>query len=145
MSRSRGSEWLQGLKESAAGIEVLRSLWPRAFPQKGHLVRPLSPGLVGPIAERTGWSHRYTRGVLQGWKQRRAYCEAVLQYDHRWNLDGEEIADAAVEEGSREQARRQLAAIAARRLRAEQRTAQAALGIAHAGRSEEPDQLHTPL
>jgi sRNA-binding protein len=145
MSRSRGSEWLQGLKESGAGIEVLRSFWPRAFPQKGHLVRPLSSGLVGQIAERTGWSHRYTRGVLQGWKQRRAYCEAVLQYDHRWSLDGEEIADAAVEEGSREQARRQLAAIAARRLREEKRTAEAASGLANAKRVQEPLQPHSPL
>ena len=113
--KSSESEWLRGLKESAAGIGVLRSLWPNAFPQQRHLVRPLIAGLAGQIAERTGWSPQYTRGVLRGWKLRRAYCEAVLRYDHRFSLDGEEVAEAVVDEGAREQARRQLARLAARR------------------------------
>lgn len=113
-SKSSENEWLRGLKESAAGIQVLRSLWPHAFPQEGHLVRPLVTGLAGQIAERTGWSLRYASGVLRGWKLRRAYCRAVLQYDRRWNLDGEEVADAVVEDAAREQARKQLARIAAR-------------------------------
>jgi sRNA-binding protein len=114
-SKSSESEWLHGLRESAAGIEVLRSLWPNAFPRQWHLVRPLVAGLAGQIAERTGWSPQYTTGVLRGWKLRRAYCEAVLRYDHRFNLDGEEVAEAIVEETAREQARRQLARLAARR------------------------------
>jgi len=116
--KSSESEWLRGLKESAAGIEVLRSLWPNAFPQQGHLVRPLLAGLAGQIAARTGWSPQYTTGVLRGWKLRRAYCEAVLRYDHRFSLEGEEVAEAVVEEGAREQARRQLARLAARRAKA---------------------------
>jgi sRNA-binding protein len=115
--KSSESEWLRGLKESAAGIEVLRSLWPNAFPQQRHLVRPLVTGVAGQIAERMGWSHQYTTGVLRGWKLRRAYCEAVLRYDHRFSLDGEEVAEAVVEDGAREQARRQLARLAARRVK----------------------------
>src|SRR5918911_4406322 len=113
--KSSESEWLRGLKESAAGIEVLRSLWPNAFPQQRHLVKPLVAGLAEQIAERTGWSPQYTRGVLRGWKLRRAYCEAVLRYEHRFSLSGEEVAEAVVEDGAREQARRQLARLAARR------------------------------
>ena len=112
---SSEDEWLRGLKESASGIEVLRSLWPNAFPQQRHLVRPLVAGLAGQIAERTGWSSQYTRGVLRAWKLRRAYCDAVLRYDHRFSLSGEEVAEAVVEETAREQARRQLARLAARR------------------------------
>ena len=34
------------------------------------------------------WSNAYTRGVLSIWKQRRAYCNAVLRYDLRQDLDG---------------------------------------------------------
>jgi hypothetical protein len=52
---------------------------------------------------------------LRGWKLRRAYYEAVLRHDRRFNLDGEEVAEAMVEETAREQARRQLARLAARR------------------------------
>jgi sRNA-binding protein len=132
-SKSSENEWLRGLKESAAGIQVLRSLWPHAFPQEGHLVRPLVAGLAGQIAERTGWSLRYASGVLRGWKRRRAYCRAVLQYDRRWNLEGEEVADAVVEDAAREQARKQLARIAARWAKAEQRKAERSLKPAAAG------------
>ena len=115
--KSSQSEWLRGLKESAAGIEVLRSFWPNAFPQQRHLVRPLVAGLAGQIAERTGWSPQYITGVLRSWKLRRAYCEAVLRHDRRFSLSGEEVAEAVVEEGAREQARRQLARLAARRVK----------------------------
>jgi sRNA-binding protein len=114
-STSSEDEWLRGLKESAAGIEVLRSLWPHAFPQQKHLVRPLVSGLAAQIVERTGWSLRYASGVLRGWKLRRAYCQAVLQYNRRWNLEGEEVADAVVEDTARELASKQLARIEARR------------------------------
>ena len=104
-SKSSENELVRGLRESAAGIEVLRSLWPNAFPQKGHLVRPLVSGIIGQIAERTGWSPRYTTGVLRGWKLRRAYCDAILRYDYRFTLDDEEVAEAVVEDAAREQAR----------------------------------------
>jgi sRNA-binding protein len=114
-SKSSEDEWLRGLKESAAGIELLRSLWPKAFPQQARFVRPLVSGLAGQIAERTGWSLRYASGVLRGWKLRRAYCQAVLQYERRWDLEGEEVADAVVEDAARELASKQLARIAARR------------------------------
>jgi hypothetical protein len=67
------------------------------------------------VAERTGWSPRYAAGVLHGWKLRGAYCDAVLRHEHRWNLNGEEVAHAVVEAAAREQAREQLARIAARR------------------------------
>jgi hypothetical protein len=112
-SKSSEDEWLRGLKESAAGIALLRSLWPKAFPQQAHFV--MVSGLAGQIAERTGWSPRYAAGVLRGWKLRRAYCQAVLQYERRWNLEGEEVADAVVEDAARELASKQLGRIAARR------------------------------
>jgi sRNA-binding protein len=132
-SKFSKTEYQRGLKESAVAIEVLRSLWPNAFPQKGHLVRPLVTGLAGQIAERTGWSRHYTVGVLLGWKLRRAYCDAVLRYDHRFTLDGEEVIEAVVEDAAREQAQKQLAKImAARRRKAGQRKVEGALQAAEA-------------
>jgi len=125
MPISRKRERLRGLKGSAASVETLRALWPLAFPKKAPLVRPLSGDAVGQIVEQTGWSRAYARGVLEGWKSRYAYCEAVLRYDRRWNLNGEEVADSVVSEVARDMARRRLAAMEARRLKAEQEKAAA--------------------
>jgi sRNA-binding protein len=125
-------EWVRGLKESAAGIETLRSLWPVAFPKKPHLVKPLVVS-IPQVAEQTGWSKTYTRGVLHAWKCRSAYCLAVLQNERRYNLDGKELADTVIDDQSREQARQQLAAIAARRLKEEEkRAAKAPTGMSSA-------------
>lgn len=118
MPISRKRERLRGLKESAASVEVLRALWPLAFPKKAPLVRPLSGDAIGQIVEQTGWGRAYARGVLEGWKGRYAYCEAVLRYDRRWNLNGEEVADSVVSELARDMARKRLAAMEARRLKA---------------------------
>jgi ProQ/FINO family len=97
-------------------------LWPLAFPKKPHPVKPLASGIVGQIAERMGWSTAYARGVLQGWKLRDHYCEAVLRHDRRSSLDGEEVAES-VDDTAREMARKRLATLAARRLKAEQERA----------------------
>jgi hypothetical protein len=130
---SHSKEWLHGLKESAAGIETLRSLWPVAFPKKSHLVKPLVSSIIPQIVERTGWSTSYTKGVLHAWKQRSAYCFAVLQNERRCNPNGEELADTVIDDSAREQARRQLATIAASRLKAEEkRAAKAPTGISPA-------------
>jgi sRNA-binding protein len=125
MPYSRNRERLRGLKESAASVEMLRSLWPLAFPKKAPLVRPLSADAIARIVEQTGWSRAYARGVLEGWKGRYAYFEAVLRYDRRWNLNGEEIAESVVDERARDTARRRLAAMEARRSKAEQAKAAA--------------------
>lgn len=119
MSAAVRKERLRGLKEGRSGIEVLQSLWPVAFPKKGHLVKPLASEIVGKIAERTGWSVPYTRGVLQAWKMRDRYCDAVLRYDRRWNLDGEETAET-VDDVARTMATQRLAVLAERRLKARQ-------------------------
>lgn len=112
VKNTKHAERLRGLKESAANIEVLRSLWPAAFPEKSHLVRPLTEEAAVTIAERTGWSPAYARGVLAGWKNRSAYCKAVLWHDRRWTLDGQET-EAVVDAEARETARKQLAVTAA--------------------------------
>ena len=119
------SERLQGLRESMAGVETLRSLWPLAFPKKSHLVKPLASRVARQVAERTGWSPAYTRGVLQAWKSRSAYCYAVLGNERRSNLDGQEVAEI-VDDEARKMARNQLARIAARRAKLEQKKAAAA-------------------
>jgi sRNA-binding protein len=124
MSGGTKKERLRGMKEGRSGVEALQSLWPLAFPKKSHLVRPLSSGIVEKIVERTGWNPAYTRGVLQSWKMRDRYCEAVLRYDRRSNLDGEETAET-VSDIARKMARERLATLAARRLKREQERAAA--------------------
>jgi ProQ/FINO family len=104
---TRKQETKRGLTESAASVEVLRSLWPAAFPKRNDLVRPLARGLIPAIAEGTGWSPAYAQGVVEGWKRRVAYCKAVLTFDRRWNLNGEKTDDTVTDE-ARELARQRL-------------------------------------
>ena len=116
------AEMLRGFKEARTGIEKLQCLWPAAFPAKGHLVRPLASGIVRQIANAAGWNWAYARGVVHVWKARSAYCDAVLRYDRRFDLNGEPV-DEAVLEDAKEQARRVLAARAARMRAREENTA----------------------
>ncbi len=113
-------------------IELLRAKWPKAFPAKSHEVRPLTNGAQQAMVEEFGWSPDYARAVLTVWKLRPAYCNAILRYPTRINLDGspsgEEIDDAAratatkrLEERTARQARKlaKLAGAEQQRLRAE--------------------------
>ena len=83
------------------------------------------------MVEEFGWSPDYARAVLTVWKLRPAYCNAILRYPTRINLDGsasgEEIDDAAratatkrLEERAARQARKlaKLAEAEQQRLRA---------------------------
>jgi sRNA-binding protein len=106
-------------------------------------VRPLALGLAPAIAERMGWTHWYARGVLQGWKARYAYCNAVLGHGHRFNLDGEPVVEEAIDDMARKMARQQLAGHRKRRLKREaaaraaetgsQEAASEAAGPSHVG------------
>jgi sRNA-binding protein len=109
----RQAEILRGMNESREGIAMLQSLWPAAFPEKFHQVRPLASGIMPAIVERTGWSRGYARGVVHVWKARNAYCTAVLCYDKRFDLNGGPV-DQTVDDSARIQARRLLAARKAR-------------------------------
>ena len=90
---------------------------------KPHLVRPLTVDFK-VIVEKTGWGLSYARGVVIGWKMSPVYCEAVLRYNRRCNLNGDEVADSTVDEAARAMARKRLAAFAARRLQADNRRSQ---------------------
>jgi sRNA-binding protein len=80
-------------------IGLLHAKWPKAFPRKSHWVRPLASNIVRPIADAFGWSMPYTRSVIERWKQRDAYCRAVIAYSKRITLEGlengEEVDDQA--------------------------------------------------
>lgn len=116
----RKAERLRGMRESRAAIETLRSLWPAAFPDKFRLVKPLKSKALADIVGRTGWSPAYARGVLQAWKQRAAYCEAVLRENLRVDLNGEPLSET-VDERARDDARKRLTEIAARRARQQEK------------------------
>jgi sRNA-binding protein len=116
MTTTHKQQKLQGLQESAASVETLRSLWPLAFPKESHLIKPLAAGCMAEIAARTGWTVPYANGVLRGWKMRAAYCKAVLRHDRRWTLNGEQT-DEIITDAVRSQARQALAAMEARNLK----------------------------
>jgi sRNA-binding protein len=113
------AETLRGMQESREAIATLQSLWPATFPEKIRCVRPLATGIIAAIAERTGWSRSYARGVVHVWKARDAYCEAVLRYDRRFDLNGDPV-EQTISEESREQARWRLAARGVRLRRRQQ-------------------------
>ena len=118
------SDWKRGAGESRQQIELLRARWPKAFPAKGHEVRPLA-NAASAIAEALGWSNAYTRGVLSPWVLREAYCRAVLAHAMRINLDGSE-SELTVDGEARAMATKRLEQIAARKAQEPERKARAA-------------------
>jgi sRNA-binding protein len=104
----------RGTKEGRQQLAALRDRWPLAFPAKDEGIRPLGVGASREIAEAMGWSLPYTLGVLDHWKMPPAYCEAVLRYDQRINLDGTpaEPLDAQ----AKDLATKRLAQLAARKV-----------------------------
>ncbi len=115
------SDWKRGAAESRQQIEILRTRWPKAFPSRAHDVRPLARAAPA-IAEALGWSNAYTRGVLNPWVQREAYCRAVLAYPMRINIDGSE-SDLSVDDEARALATARLAQIAERKAKEAERKA----------------------
>jgi len=75
-------------KEAAGQLKLLREKWAIAFPVKDEDVRPLALGATGEIAAAMGWSIPYTLSVLRHWKMTAAYCNAILRYEVRIDLDG---------------------------------------------------------
>jgi sRNA-binding protein len=95
-SKTNTSEKRRGYQEAGQKIELLRAKWPKAFPALAHQVRPLTNSAQQVIIEEFGWSADYARAVLAVWKLRPAYCNAILRYPTRINLDGspsDEIID----------------------------------------------------
>ena len=114
----------RGMRESRDAIATRQARWPAAFPKQWHLVRPLTNASLTQIAESTGWSKNYTRGVLCVWKSRDAYCQAVLQHTRRHGLDGA-ASEEEVDDRARQQAEERLAINRAARVRRQEKEAAA--------------------
>jgi sRNA-binding protein len=127
-------EWKRGVAESRQQIEILRARWPKAFPAKNHEVRPLAVP-AAEVAEATGWTPRYAKGVLSVWKGREAYCRAVQRYSIRMKLDGSVIEDA-VDDEARAMAASRLEQIAAKKAMATERRAREAADRAAAASAQ---------
>ena len=136
------SDWKRGASESRQQIELLRARWPKAFPAKGHEVRPLA-NAAPAIAEALGWSNAYARGVLSPWVLREAYCRAVLAHAMRINLDGSE-SEQTVEDEARAMATARLALLADRKAQEPQRKAQEAERKARAAAAKPPPPAPLP-
>ena len=136
------SDWKRGASESRQQIELLRARWPKAFPAKGHEVRPLA-NAAPAIAEALGWSHAYAKGVLSPWVLREAYCRAVLAHAMRINLDGSE-SELTVEDDARAMATARLALLAARKAQEPERKAQEAERKARAAAAKPPQPAPLP-
>jgi len=141
---NKKAERTRGFKDGFQLFELLRAKWPKAFPAKSHEVRPLTNSAHQALIEEFGWSHGYALGVLAAWKMRLAYCQAILRYPTRINLDGsasnEEISDI-----SREQAKTQLELHAARKAKkaemAEQDRLRAAAEMSADPKAQAPEPL----
>ncbi len=136
------SDWKRGAEESRQQIELLRAKWPKAFPAKGHEVRPLA-NAASAIAEALGWSNAYARGVLSPWVLREAYCRAVLAHAMRINLDGSE-SELTVEDDARAMATKRLEQIAARKAQEPERKAKEAERKARAAAARPPPPAPLP-
>ena len=103
----------RGTKEYRQQLAELREKWPLAFPVKHQDVRPLAMGVARQVAAAMCWSLPYTLGVLGRWKMAAVYCQAVLAYEQRTDLDGSpgETVDAE----AKELATKQLAQLEARK------------------------------
>ena len=110
---NKKAERARGFKDGFQHFELLRAKWPKAFPLKSHEIRPLTNGAQQALIEEFGWSPGYAKGVLAAWKIRLAYCQAILRYPTRINLDGS-ASDEEVSDISRQQSKTQLERHAAR-------------------------------
>ena len=118
------SDWKRGAQDSWQAFDLLRAIWPKAFPAKSHEVRPLV-NVTADVQEAFGWSPAYAKGVLSVWKAREAYCRAVLAYPNRDGLDGSPT-EAIVDDQAREMATARLKQIAAKKAKAAERRAKEA-------------------
>ena len=128
MTSKMHQDFKRGMTESRAAIADLQRRWPAAFPPDARNVRPLAGTIVAAIAAALGWSVPYCKGVLHVWKQRKAYCDAVLTYDLRRGLDGLPT-EARVDAEARRMAQAQLAAVVAGRQKREARKAAKAVWV----------------
>ncbi len=117
-SKRYSEERRRGLLDAPERIKLLQEKWPKAFPAKPHEVRPLVSGIAKIAAETFGWSPPYARAVLERWKQRNAYCRAILAFPNRFTLEGEESGEE-VDEIARSHARAIMDKRAAKRLQEE--------------------------
>lgn len=113
MTASSKAERLRGLKSAWEHIPLLQQKWPAAFPFSPKSVRPLASSVARTLVQEMGWSAPYANGVLSAWKNRTAYCNAVLRFDERLNIDGSLSAER-VDDDARETAKGRLAWIAQR-------------------------------
>lgn len=103
-SKRYKAEYTQGRKDGAEHLRTLQGLWPLAFPESPHLVRPLSTSATHALRQTFGWSTSYATGVLSIWKTRAAYCRAVLAYPNRITMDGL-ATDERVDDRAKDMAR----------------------------------------
>jgi sRNA-binding protein len=110
----------RGYRDGFKLFARLNAKWPKGFPLKSHLVRPLANGAQKALMEEFGWSPGYARGVLAAWKARHAYCQAVLLYPMRIHLDGSASGEE-VDDLSRENAKQQLEQLAVQKAKREEK------------------------
>jgi sRNA-binding protein len=116
MTKQAAEERRKGWGDARQVIPLLQEKWPLAFPTKNYLVKPLAASVPRVISEALGWNLSYARGVISVWKRRNAYCDAILRGGLRIDIDGNATMEP-VDENSRQQAQKELAARAAKALR----------------------------
>jgi hypothetical protein len=129
----KDEEWKRGAKDASRLIdEVLRVLWPDAFPRKAADIRPLADD-ASTIAAALGWSPHYTKGVLSVWKSREGYCRAILKHTDRVSLIDGSVITYCIDNNVRLMALTRLKQIAAKKAKAAKRAKAAKKREAGAG------------
>lgn len=106
--RKRTVERQDGREEFDDMLHVLRRWFPLAFPTKFRAVRPLASVVHQQLRAEFDWSADFTRAVVTKWKQREAYCHAVLQHTERIDLYGQVVPGATVGDEARKTAKLKL-------------------------------------
>jgi hypothetical protein len=112
MAKTQQAKYQQALGawEYPERIKLLQATWPKAFPTRDALIRPLvKQGPTAATVAAFGWTNDYATGVLKRWKSRHAYAKAVLRYPKYINIDGS-FSEEKIGDVERAQAKQQLAA-----------------------------------
>ena len=91
------AERRRGVIEAYRSVALLQKRWPGLF---GDDARPLASTCVGEIAAAMEWSVPFTKPAVVRWKRSVRYCQAILKYTERVNLDGS-ASDEVVDDKAR--------------------------------------------
>jgi sRNA-binding protein len=117
--------WFQQMKSN---LEVIKTLYPLAFPAEGKTVKPLKNKIATDLVEALKYSHpeitqAHVQHALGFWCSRSFYLKSFKTATHRVDLAGQPVEE--LNDASREHAMTRLAASELQRSKAKPKVAPA--------------------